>query len=69
MKVFKKTHPPNTKRRKGVIQRLEEQLKRGTKPATKGRNGAAEEMIPLTPGDIARITKEIETLKKRIDYV
>lgn len=62
MKVFRKSHPDSTKRREGVIGRLNNQLKLGTK-VPKGSIVSTEE---LTPGDIARINKELETLKKRI---
>lgn len=49
-------------RRKSVIERLESQLKIGTKPAKKSQVRG----IPLTDSDIKRINKEIEILRTRI---
>lgn len=73
MKVFKKTHPPNTKRRKGVIARLEAQLKASTKTAKKmelvnldGSPSNVVATLPLTEADIKRIEKELLILKTRI---
>jgi len=63
MKVFRKSHPDSTRRRKAVIERLETQLKLNTK-VPKGSFGAF--TSELTLGDITRINKELETLKKRI---
>lgn len=53
-------------RQVNALQRLENQLLKGIKPATKGRNGSFELMIPLIESDIKRINKEIEVLKQRI---
>ena len=53
-------------RRERVLKMLTSQLKKGVKPATKGRNGYLELMIPLTESDISRINKEIEIIKSRI---
>ena len=47
------------KRRKAVLKRLEEQLKKGTKPLK-------ELQIPLTDKDKTRINNEIDTLKLKI---
>lgn len=52
-------------RRKLVIERLETQLKKGTK-ITRFKDGSGYIEIPLTDSDINRINKEIETLKTRV---
>lgn len=48
-------------RRESAKARLEAQLKRGTKPEKINRRTTAN-MIPLTPGDITRINREIEAI-------
>lgn len=57
------------KRRKGVIERLEQQLKFGTK-TEKGdalrKATVGLDQIPLTESDVKRITKELSTLKNRV---
>lgn len=55
-----------TIRKEKALQRLENQLAKGNKPATKGRNGNFEEIIPLTESDIKRIKSEIATLKLKV---
>lgn len=55
---YNNTVPARTRRR-GVISRLEAQLKSGKKNSKEG-------VVPLTEKDIARINKELETLNKRI---
>mgnify|MGYP003474632825 CR=1 FL=1 len=73
MKVYKKTHPPDTKRRKTVIGRLEAQLKVGTKTAKNmemvtmdGKPSGIVATLPLREADKVRINKELITLKSRI---
>lgn len=54
-------------RREGAKQRLEAQLKTGTKPE-KINGKTTNKMVALTPADIARINREIEAItnpKKR----
>ena len=63
MKVFKKQHPDSTKRRLGVIGRLEAQLKAGLKP-TKGDTTGVTAVV-LTDVDKVRINKELTILKQR----
>lgn len=46
-------------RKKGALERLENQLKTGVKTEKKGTN-----KIPLTEKDKKRIEKEIQSLKK-----
>ena len=46
-------------RRKGVLLRLEAQLKSGVKNTKEGE-------VPLTDQDIKRINKEMQTLKERL---
>jgi hypothetical protein len=48
-------------RRASAKARLEEQLKRGTKPE-KINGKTTAKMIPLTPADITRINREIEAI-------
>lgn len=56
--------PQARSRRERVIVRLEAQLKRGMRPPRKGEQTTD---IPLlTDGDIKRIGKELDTLKKRV---
>ena len=50
---------PARSRRARVLDMLNEQLKRGNKPSKEG-------MIALTDKDIARIGREITTLKTRL---
>lgn len=50
------------KRQRGALERLEAQLKKGTK-----RN-RENERVKLTDSDKKRIEKEIKILKKRLDY-
>lgn len=66
MKVFRKTHPADTKRRKAVIGRLEAQLLKGTKPAYEAVEGKILTEISLTEADKVRINKELVILKSRI---
>lgn len=54
--------PQHKSRRVTVLERLQNQLKRGSKPS-KEKN---EDLIPLTDKDKNRIEKEIEVLKTRI---
>lgn len=51
-----------TLRRKGVVERLEVQLNRGSKPSKDDND----KLIPLTEKDINRIEREISVLKVRI---
>jgi len=57
------------RRRKKVIERLEDQLKSGTK-TEKGdalrKATVGLDQIPLTEQDVKRITKELSTLKNRV---
>lgn len=53
-------HKSSIARNKTVVSRLEAQLKRGTKPQPGGED------VPLTDKDIARINKELETVKARL---
>jgi hypothetical protein len=48
-------------RRESAKERLEAQPKRGTKPEKINRKTTTN-MIPLTPGDITRINKEIAAI-------
>lgn len=60
------------KRRKSVIDRLENQLKLGTKPAKYEDEGIlnlalkTNIQVPLEEKDIKRIKKELSTLKERV---
>ncbi len=49
-------------RRRGVIERLTEQLASGKKNTMVEKEIVS---IPLTPPDVTRIQRDIETLKKR----
>lgn len=51
-------------RRVNVISRLEAQLKANTKQDKESKKKTAE-YVPLTPGDVSRINKEIDILKSR----
>lgn len=51
-------------RRERVIVRLEAQLKRGLKTPKKDQK--TDDVPTLTDGDIKRIGKELDTLKKRV---
>jgi hypothetical protein len=55
-------------RRKVVLERLENQLKKGTKPQRISEVGHPfqSQEAPLTESDKKRIEKEIQTLKSRI---
>ena len=53
--------PLHMARRVSVIERLSEQLTRGSKPCKESK-----ELIPLTDKDKTRIEKEIATLKTRV---
>ena len=55
-------------RRKRVIERLQQQLKRGKKPALVTTTGGSAVWgeIPLEEKDTVRINKEINTLTERI---
>jgi hypothetical protein len=61
---------PAKQKRKGVIERLEKQLKDGVKNTTimVGKKYPTKQSatIPLTDSDIKRINKELEVLKTRI---
>lgn len=52
-----------SQRRERVIERLQSQLKSGTKPVKKSKTN---ESINLMPNDVERIKREIETLKFRL---
>lgn len=58
-------HPDVIVRRKGVIERLNAQLKRGTKPVY-DKETKKTTNVKLSDKDIARINKELEILTKRI---
>lgn len=64
MKQFKRQHPDATRRREGVIKRLEAQLKSGTKPDYIAN--ITNNYIPLTDSDKKRIEKELLILKSRV---
>jgi hypothetical protein len=73
MKVYRKQHPDSTKRRLGVIGRLEAQLQAGTKTAKnmelvtmEGKPSNIVATLPLTEADKVRINKELVTLKLRV---
>lgn len=73
MKVYRRTHPDSTKRRKAVIERLEAQLKLGIKHMEPkflvdfhNPNDIGDGTLPLTDADKLRINKEITILKSRI---
>ena len=55
--------PKARTRRTNVIERLEGQLKSGTKPTTELGKTV---LVPLTESDTNRINKELQTLKTRI---
>lgn len=50
-------------RNRQVVNRLEAQLKKGTKPTKEGVD------VPLTDKDITRINKELGIVKERLDKV
>ena len=56
--------PQAKSRRERVITRLEAQLKRGVRTPKKGEQTT--DVPVLTDGDIKRIGKELDTLKKRV---
>lgn len=62
MKVFRKQHPDSTRRRLGVIERLEAQLRSTLKPVKGDKLGGT---IALTEADKVRINKELTILKTR----
>ena len=63
MKVFRQVHPHDTRRRLGVIGRLEAQLKSGKKIFGNYISGGTTD---LTEDDKTRINKELTTLRSRI---
>lgn len=60
MKKYPKTSKHNY-RRKGALERYEEQLEKGTKTSKDGLS-----KLPLTDKDIKRINTQISILKERI---
>lgn len=54
-----------TERRESALERLEAQLKSGTKPEKVNKKSTGK-MIVLGDKDKSRITAEIEVLKKRV---
>ena len=61
MKPVKKHGVGQSTRRKFALERLETQLKRGSK-----RMKTEDTLVPLTPKDKGRMEREIETLKTRM---
>ena len=51
-----------TERRRSALERLEKQLKAGTKT----EKGSVDKKVPLTEKNVKRINSEIETLKGRV---
>lgn len=50
-------------RKQNAYKRLEAQLKSGVKPARDSRGKTTTQTVPLTDHDIARIKRELESLK------
>lgn len=61
MKVIKKRGKGMRSRRVSSLERLEVQLKKGSKPSKEDSS-----LIPLTDKDKSRIGREIEALKTRL---
>lgn len=69
MRKKNRKDPASRRRRRGVLNGLENQLKKGTKPLQvkdKESHLALESEIPLTDKDKERIGREIGVLKTRL---